>query len=144
NRSLETAASTVIQGSSPDKTVAEGSIQARWAWAESGRQMARARAVHLIMGFMQGFLWSLSQFEGDAAQFAFALGLLFLGFLRRPAEGQAQQFTPAHFAGGFHHQAIFAGRQVLERRLAVIEHQAVAADRAGRAADAVHRHLEAA
>jgi len=75
---------------------------------------------------------------------AFALGLLFLGFFRRPAEGQAQQFTPAHFAGGFHHQAIFAGRQVLERRLAVIEHQAVAADRTGRAADSVHRHLEAA
>src|SRR5690606_17305939 len=99
--------------SSPERTVAEGSIQARWAWAESGRQMARASAVHLIMGFMLGFLESWGQFEGDGAQFACALSLLFFDILWRPAEGQAQEFAPADFPRGLHHQSVFASWQIL-------------------------------
>src|SRR5690606_30132500 len=134
----------VIHGASPDSTVAGGSIQARWAWADSGRQTAKVRAVHLIIEFISIVPCSRFDGNGKGAQLAAALGAGGAWLRRWPAEGHAQQFATADFAGGFHHQVVVAGDQILERRFAAFVAQLMGADRAGRGADAVHRHLQAA
>src|SRR5690606_3039761 len=82
--------------------------------------------------------------RAQRAEFGLALRLEVLRGLRRPVERQAQHFATADFTRGFHHQRVAAGRKIAQRRLALLETQAMLAGRARRAAHAVDREAPVA
>src|SRR5690606_21846927 len=131
--------------------VVEGSIQARWAWAERGRVMATASADQQVSRLSMGLFFSSleSMVSGlnvqlDLAQFAGTGGLVtdLLGY--RPAEGQADQFAPTHFPGGLDQQLVVAGHQRGQRRVVIAKAQAMLADWPGRGGQAIDRQLQRA
>src|SRR3546814_7634581 len=98
--------------SSPDSTVAEGSIHCRCALAGTTASVAAAIVAvkPRIIFFMPCPFEKSAEGDRNGAEFGLARGASAGAGLGRPGEGNAEQFAATHLARRLDHQHIGAGR----------------------------------
>src|SRR5262245_2206209 len=141
------AASTVTHCAPPDSTVADGSIQARWAAAGAGRPRTTPTdaAASVRKSLTVILLWASGlESQRDRAELALAERLGRRVRSRGPLKRHAQELAAADLARGFDDQLVLTGRQRGERRAIAAPADLVLAGRPRGAGEAVDRHRQLA
>src|SRR5690606_10769275 len=128
------------RSSLPESTVDEGSSQALWAWAATGRTAESARTAAVRRN---GFMGSVSSIgsgldgDGNGAELVLALGARGRALLGRPLQGDAQHLAAADLASSLDDDLVLTRCEILERRVRGIELDLVGAGGARGAGQAV-------